>query len=182
MPELKNSKRERFCQEYVKDFNGARAARAAGYTQKRSEQAAYELLTFPEVQVRVEELKAEAWRKLHMSRDEVLGRLSSVARFDARRLFDQEGNLKPICDLDAETAGAVASVEVDEIGTGEAKIGVTRKIKASDRMKALDMLGKYHGVFEADNRQRSEASEKLLELLGQAAAKSGGVGGLIRKR
>jgi len=32
MPALKNAKRERFCLEYVKDFNGARAARDAGYT------------------------------------------------------------------------------------------------------------------------------------------------------
>lgn len=182
MPELKNAKRERFCQEYVQDFNGARAARAAGYGAKAAKQAATRMLTFVDVQGRVEELKAEAWRKLHMSRDEVLGRLSSVARFDPRRLFDAEGKMLPITELDSETATAVASIEVEEIGADGTVIGLTKKIKASDRMKALDMLGKYHGVFEADNRQRSEASEKLLELLGQAAAKSGGVGGLIRKR
>ena len=181
MPALKNPKRERFCLEYVKDFNASRAARDAGYAKKNANQEGSRLLTFVDVAARVEELKAETWRKLHMDRDEVMARLARVARFDARKLFDSDGRMKRLEDLDEETAGAVASIEVDEIGADGTVIGLTRKIKASDRLKALELLGKHHGVFEADNRQRSAASEKLLVMLAQAAAKSGGVRGLIRR-
>lgn len=181
MPALKNAKRERFCLEYVKDFNGARAARDSGYTKKHADKAANELRSFPEVQARIEELKAESFRKLHMTRDEVMARIASVARFDPRKLFDDAGRMKPITSLDEDTAAAVASIEVDEIGADGATIGYTKKIKASDRLKALEMLGKHHGVFAEDNRQRGEASEKLLDLLAKAAAQGGGVSGLIRK-
>ncbi|MGH8443894.1 MAG: terminase small subunit [Solimonas sp.] len=179
---LKNAKRERFCQEYLKDFNGARAARDAGYTGAHSNQAAYELLHTPEVAARVAELKVEQWRALRMTREEVLARITRIARFDARDLFDENGALKPMAQWSEDAVAAVVGVEVQQPSrtAGEAA-GTLRKVKLADRVKALELLGKHHGVFEADNRQRSEAGEKLLELLALAAAKSGGVRGLVRK-
>lgn len=191
MAALKNAKRERFCLEYVKDLNGARAARAAGYTKNRSEQAAYELLTFPDVAGRVEELKAEAWKKLHMGKDELLARMAAVARFDPRKLFDELGNMKPAHEWDDETAWAVSGVDVEELKTVarkddedevRAELQQIRKIRSSDRLKAQEMLGRYHGTFEEDNKQQGAASAKLVELLAEATKQSGGVSGLISKR
>jgi len=42
-----NAKQKKFCDEYLIDFNGARAAIAAGYSKDNAKQQAYENLTKP---------------------------------------------------------------------------------------------------------------------------------------
>lgn len=116
-----------------------------------------------------------------MSREETIARITRVARFDPRKLYDADGQLKSIADLDDETAGAVASVEVDEIGKEGETIGLTKKIKASDRNKALEMMGKIHGVFERDNEQQNAGARRLADMLADVAA-SGGHKSLVKKR
>lgn len=184
MPALKNAKWERFAWAYVNetDGNATEAAKIAGSTAKKAGQAGYELLKYPEIQERIKELRDERWKALQMGRDEVLARLARVARYDPRKLYDEAGNLKAPKDWDDDTAGAVAGLEVVEIGGPDSGIPIlTKKVKASDRTKALELLGKVHGVFEEDNKQQGAASAKLVELLAQAAQQGGGVGGLIRK-
>jgi len=126
-----------------------------------------------------------------MSQDELLARMSAVARFDPRRLFDELGNMKPPHEWDDETAMAVSGIDVEELKTVmrkddedevRAEMQQVRKIRSSDRLKAQEMLGRYHGTFEADNKQQGAASAKLLELLAEASKNSGGVSGLLAKR
>jgi phage terminase small subunit len=184
MAALKNAKWERFAWAYVNETNenASEAARIAGSTAKRSDQAGYELLSRPEIQARIKELRDERWKALQMSRDEVLGRLSRAARFDVRKLYDEAGNLKPAREWDDETAGGVAGIDVVEIGGPDSGIPVlTKKVKGTDRIKALELLGRVHGVFEEDNKQQGAASAKLVELLAEAAKQSGGVGGLLKR-
>lgn len=44
----------RFAREYVRDFNGTRAAATAGYSERRAAQTASELLDDPECQAEIE--------------------------------------------------------------------------------------------------------------------------------
>lgn len=184
MPALKNAKWERFAWAYVNETNekGAPAARLAGYVGKRADQAAYDLLSKPEIQGRIKELRAERWQGLHMSRDEVLARMAQAARFDPRKLYDENGRVKPVTEWDDDTAAAISGIEVIEMGAADSGLPVvTKKVKATDKAKALDMIGKVLGVYAEDNRQQGEAGARLLDMLTQAREKSGGVGGLIRR-
>lgn len=83
-------------------------------------------------------------------------------------MFDEDGNIKQISDLDDDAAAALASFEVDEIavGTGKDKmvIGHTKKFKAWDKKGALDMAMRFHGAYASDNAQKNPEPEKAEEV------------------
>ncbi|AXQ30470.1 hypothetical protein D0B54_18090 [Solimonas sp. K1W22B-7] len=128
------------------------------------------------------------WPSHHMSRDEVLAHLSRAARFDPRSLFDATGNLKPPQDWSEDTAAAIAGIDIEELqstkrkdaddGTSESR--QLRKIKTVDRIKALELLGKVHGLFDSTEPGSDETDGGLAALLAQAAEQNGGVHGLLR--
>ena len=51
------NKMKMFCLEYLKDFNGADAARRAGYSKKTARTVASENLTKPDIKAEIEKLK-----------------------------------------------------------------------------------------------------------------------------
>ena len=64
-----------------------------------------------------------------------------------RQAFDENGNLLPIASLPDELALALGGIEHDQISGKDGPEGYTRKIKASDRMRALELLGKHLAMF-----------------------------------
>lgn len=79
---------ERFVSEYLIDFNGRRAAEAAGYSPDTARQAASELLAKPEVQAAVEAKQKELVDSLGVSTELVLARLHAIATADPRELSE----------------------------------------------------------------------------------------------
>lgn len=75
-------KQEAFCEEYVKDFNGARAARAAGYSVDTARTIASSLLTKPDIKKRIAELAAKRKERLKVSSDRVIEELAKIALAD----------------------------------------------------------------------------------------------------
>ena len=54
-----NARRERFCLEYAASGNATKAAEAAGYSPRTSRSQGQRLLTFDDIQQRIQELTAE---------------------------------------------------------------------------------------------------------------------------
>lgn len=54
-----NTRRERFCLEYAASGNATKAAEAAGYSPRTSRSQGQRLLTFDDIQQRIQELTAE---------------------------------------------------------------------------------------------------------------------------
>lgn len=83
--------------------------------------------------------------------ESVLAELRKIGFSDLRQLFAADGSLLPPKDWPQHAAASVASVEVDELfeGTGQAReqVGVTRKVKLWDKMRALEMIGKNLSMF-----------------------------------
>lgn len=73
------AKQRLFAEEYAVDFNGARAAKAAGYAQKSAKETAYELLKKPEIQVLVEQAIKNAARVAGVSQVGVLKRWKAIS-------------------------------------------------------------------------------------------------------
>ena len=123
-----------------------------------------------------------------MTRDEVLTHLTRAARFDPRTLFDATGNLKPPQDWSDDTAAAIAGVEVQELRSTKRKdeheesteFKRVLDIRSIDRLKALELLGKVHGLFDLD-APRPEDEGSLAALLAQATQDNGGLHGLVRR-
>lgn len=72
-------KQEAFCREYVIDFNATQAAIRSGYSEKTAGAVGFENLKKPEIQKKVEELKAAATQKAEVSVQDVLCGIRTIA-------------------------------------------------------------------------------------------------------
>ena len=126
-------KQNLFVQEYLIDKNATQAAIRAGYSAKTAEIIGFENLRKPKIKEKIDyELATEAER-LGITRQGVLDEMARCAFFDVRKLFNADGSLKDILDLDPDTAAAIAGLEIESLfaGKGEDRIqiGTTNKVK-----------------------------------------------------
>ncbi len=137
---------DRFCREFIIDENAVRAYQRAypnsGYESARV--SACELLAKPNVQDRIQELREERNKRLDISADRVLAELAKLAFYDPRNLFDDDGRLKTITEMDADAAAVIAGIESTHKIVGEDKdgIAVLTKIKLPDKKSALELIGR----------------------------------------
>ncbi len=127
-----------FCRELIVDFIGAKAAVRAGFPEKSAKVRACEMLADERVQARVAELMAERAARAGISADWVVSRLKAVAE----RCLQETPVMRDGKPLMVETP------------TGQVAAAYT--FDAAGANKALDLLGRHVGIFEADNRQRSQ--------------------------
>jgi len=74
-----NAKQIRFCEEYVKDYNGAKAAIRAGYSEKTARSIASEHLTKPDIQNYIQQLQEELLKQCRVETHVVLSKLMQEA-------------------------------------------------------------------------------------------------------
>ena len=159
--------------------NQTQAAIAAGYPEKSAHVRGAELVKDRKVAAELERRRAEAAEKAKLTADEVLVSLARALRFDPRKLFQPNGTLKPIAELDDDTALVLQSLEIDEILKERAVIGHTKKVKATDRNVAREQAMRHFGLYDRDNRQRTDAIRELLARI-DGKEESRGIG-LIRR-
>lgn len=174
-----NSKQMMFCREYLLDLNGAAAARRAGYSAKTADQLAYKLLQKPEVQQEIQRLTAERARTLRIDADGLLKRLVDEANADIADLFKDDGSLRPAHEWPlAWRRGLVAGIEVEQLleGSGEdrKRVGTVAKVRLSDRIKRLELIGKHVGVNAFKDKVQVEVSDPLAQLLKDIGGRSFG--------
>lgn len=141
MTELK-PKHERFCQEYVIDYNGAQAAIRAGYKEKSARGQASELLTNPNILARIREIQQEQIKRLAISQDFVV--LQLIDTYNCCR------EPKPVMKYDyAEQAWVESGMyQFDSKGA----------------LKALELLGKHLGTTSVPgNESEADPLSKSLE-------------------
>ena len=100
----------------------------------------------------IQERMKDREKRTEITQDMVLKELAKVGFFDIRRLFDDSGKPLDITGLDNETAACIVGLEVMDIyeGTGDDKefVGYIKKYKLSDKLKALEMIGRHLGMFK----------------------------------
>ena len=97
----------RFCNEWLIDGNGLRSYRAAYPNIKNNDvarAAASRLLTLANVKSYIERRQAELSRKYKITQERVLLEEACIAFFDPRNLFDQDGRLLSIHEMDGKYA------------------------------------------------------------------------------
>lgn len=151
--------------------NATQAAVSAGYKPgDAAKKAGYRLSTDVHVAKALEARRAEALAKAQeitgISVERTLKELGRIAYFDVRRLYREDGSLKPIHEWDDDCAAAVAAIDqVEEFaGKGEdrALIGYTKKVRVFDKNSAIEKAMKHLGLFEKDNRQKTDPVAELL--------------------
>lgn len=98
------------------------------------------------VSQRVAELRAAAVKRTEVTQDMVIKELARIAFFDIRKIFNQDGGLKKVHELDDDTAAAIASIELVEIGE-DGQLVLSKKFKTEGKIKALNLLGVNMGMF-----------------------------------
>jgi phage terminase small subunit len=136
-------KQAAFVAEYLIDLNATQAAIRAGYSGATAGSIGGELLQKPEIQDAIREAMQKRAERTEITQDRVLKELGRLAFLDIRKAFNSDGSLKPIHELDDETAAAIAGLEVSEIMAGENSIGSLKKIRLSDKKGALELIGRH---------------------------------------
>lgn len=167
-----NAKQERFCEEYLIDLNGTKAAIRAGYSEKTAYSQAHDLLIKPEVQKYISELKQLRSERTGITADRVIEEFGKIAFSDIRKLYKEDGFLKRPHEMGDE-ALFVSGIETDELfsfipgSDQKEKVGETKKVKMCDKIRALENLGKHLGIYEKDNDQRNTdktSAEQLVKI------------------
>ena len=138
---MMTEKKERFCREYIIDLNGFQAMLRAGYSKTTAAKQLARLLSEPEVTARIAELKQESTQRLEITADRVLQEIARIAFLDPARVFDEDGTIKPITEMDEDTRRAIGSLEVTQFG--QDGIGILSKVKLIDKKGGLEMLAKH---------------------------------------
>lgn len=138
-----------FCHEYIKDFNGTRAAREAG--SKCPAVYATGQLKKPLVSAYLGKLLQERMWRSDISADRVVEELVAIAMFDPAEMFDEDGTLLPLPDMPPHVRRALAGCDVevrtttDEEGNTITQTAIA-KIKSNPKLPALELLAKHLGM------------------------------------
>lgn len=148
-------KRERFCQEYILDFNGAAAARRVGYSEHTANRIASDLLSKVDIQARIMELQLAGAQEYNATKQRLIKILMDIAGATIEDITDPEtGAILPVHQWPDHMKGTVVGSESDELyaGYGEDRqaIGIKRKIKFADKTKAVELLNKMLGFNMPD--------------------------------
>ena len=143
-------KQQRFVEEYLVDLNATQAAIRAGYSEGTAYSIGHENLSKPEIAEAIASLKAERSKRTRIDAEWLLTRLASEAVADVNDLYGEDGRIKPVKDWPLIwRQGLVAGLEVETIGEGA---GHLTKIKLSDRIKRLELIGKHIDVRAFSDR------------------------------
>lgn len=134
----------RFVDLIVAGRTGVDAAREIGIGGKDPRFRACKLRARPDVKAAIAEREAEAMAEAGISRTRTWTEVRRIALFDHRKLFDPEGNLVPVKDLDDDTAAGIAAIEIEDLYVGQGRertrVGDLKSFKAWNKNDALKMI------------------------------------------
>lgn len=164
-----NDKQRRFVQEYLIDLNATQAAIRAGYSPKTAGQQGFDLLKVPQIQEAIDQAKMERSKETKIDAAWVLTRLAEEATADVGDLYHADGHLKPIHEWPKIwRQGLVAGIDVEEIQVEGVKMGEIKKIRLSDRIKRLELIGKHIRVNAFQEVVQHKGLEGLADRLARA--------------
>lgn len=156
---------KRFCDEYLIDLNATKAYKAA-YKNCKSDLTARvnasKLLTNTNVQEYIKERQEELQKETKVTQDIIIQELAKIALFNIKDIYNENGTLKKVTELDDDTAKAISGVKILQ-KAGAMKISLksrneevpiehiqeqTVEFKTNDKTKALELLGKHLGMFK----------------------------------
>ena len=151
-------KQAKFCQEYIIDFNGARAADKAGWSKKTARATASRLLTYCNIQEYITELLEKRSKRTEVTADQVVTELAKLAFSNMGDFVDVRAgsvSIKEFSDLTRDQLACIA--EVSETVT---KDGGSVRFKLHDKTKNLELLGRHLAMF-TDKHDHTTGGEPL---------------------
>jgi phage terminase small subunit len=156
-------KEQYFVQEYLIHGNATRAARAAGYAEKGTQQTAFNLLLNPVIAKTVtlgREAKAE---RLDVTADKILDELAAVA-FATPYAFAPSEDGFGVADAAHPESGAALEVRYRRYTKADGSVETETTYVQQDKLKALEMLGKKLKLF-TDKVEVTNSQDEMFRLM-----------------
>ncbi len=172
MAEL-TAKQARFVEEYLIDLNATQAAIRAGYSERTAEKIGSENLRKPEVAAAIEMARSNRSKETKIDAAWVLTRLSEEAEADVADLYDEDGALLPVRQWPKIwRQGLVSGIDVEQITVNGVSVGMVKKVKISDRVRRLELIGKHIGVNAFQDIVQHKGLDDLADRLARASKRS----------
>lgn len=170
-------KQKLFCDEYLIDLNATRAYKEVYKSCKKDETvnaSASRLLRNVKVQAYITERMKAREQRTQITQDMVIEELAKIAFFNIKDIFNNDGTLKSIKEIDDKSAGAISSVKIlQKAGSMKIEMGgdiplqhiaeQTVEIKLNDKKGALELIGKHLGMFKETNMNVNMNYEEYLK-------------------
>jgi phage terminase small subunit len=171
-----SAKQLRFVEEYLLDLNATQAAIRAGYSERTAHSQGPRLLENVGIVSAIEEAKAKRSERTKIDADWLLRRLADEATADIADLYDDSNNLKDVKEWPLIwRQGLVQGVEIEALFEGHGKdreqTGFTKKLKLSDRIKRLELIGKHIDVQAFREKVEIELTGTIADRLTRAKAR-----------
>ena len=177
-----------FCREYIKDFHGARAAAAVGYSKKTASAQASRLVTKVKVQSYLAECIQKRAEKTETDAEYVLINARTGFETIATDIMEDDWTLKPLSEWPKHALIWLHPADIKELfaKSEEGKdelIGYLKKVKWPDKVKLLEVIGKhvdvkaFHETVDHNHRFDPEAVRSLREIIREAKKKEVNPGG-----
>jgi len=150
-------KQETFCKEYILDLNATQAAIRAGYSEKTAKEIGSENLTKPNIQERVQKLKAKRSEKLEITSESVLQELYNWAYGDFTEFM--ELSLSELKVLPKDLRKLITGFDRTITKHGKS---TTERIKVTfvSKERAMDMIARHLPDFYAPEKRQVTHTEQ----------------------
>lgn len=167
-------KQQRFCEEYLIDLNATQAAIRAGYSERTAEKIGSENLRKPEIVSVIDAAKRKRSEQTGIDAAWLLKRLAEEAEADLADIYDESGHLLPVREWPKIwRQGLVQGVDVDVTEVDGVKMGEVIKVKVSDRVRRLELIGKHVSVQAFQENVNHTGLDKLGDRLERAMRRDG---------
>jgi phage terminase small subunit len=132
---------ERFVTEYLVDLRQREAAVRAGYSPDSADTIASQVMKLPQVQAEIDRRTAAFAARAAVSEEKVLTTLKAIAFSDYTKAFTDGWRLASPEDIPEDLKLCISEIIPLKDGTIQ--------VKFADRSRALELLAKHLGLFEA---------------------------------
>jgi phage terminase small subunit len=167
-----NERQQRFVEEYPLDLNATQAAIRAGYSAKTAYSQGQRLLSHVEVAGAIAERMKARSEKTGIDAEWLLRRFVMEVEADLADLYDENGKLKQVKDWPLIwRQGLVSGVETVREGSGDDVPSFVDKVKISDRIKRLELIGRHINVQAFKDKLEVDASADLKQIYAEMSAR-----------
>lgn len=150
-----------FVAEYLKNPNNPNAtaaARAAGFSEKSAHTQGSRLLKRLDIQGAIAQGRASKSKKLEnqvakaeLTAARIYEELTNLVTFDPAKMYDENGKMLHVKDMDEATRKAIAGIE-ESVG----KLGdKNTKLRLSSRLGSIELASKLLGLLKQESQQQT---------------------------
>ncbi len=156
----------KFLNNYIVCWSTSDAAKLASIKTEQGKR----ILRKPDVQAAIMAIQETLGRKHNFDAREVLERTNEIAQVDPAQAFNPNGTVKSMDEMPPDVRRAIKKLVVREVYEQDANgirvfTGYIKTVEFWDKMKGIELLGKYEGVFKDQVEHTHEIGKNFADLL-----------------